>query len=84
MAPAASRRRIKRAATAGVVSAPPYLTRRIPVYELLDEESLVRLEAHADWLLAEIGIPTAKASLDRSRQKSLNRWQGLSGRRRKI
>ena len=30
--------------------------RRIPTYELLDEESLDRLEAHADWILDEIGI----------------------------
>ncbi len=36
--------------------APAYITREIPVYELLGEESLLRLENHADWLLAEIGI----------------------------
>ncbi|HCV33233.1 MAG TPA: trimethylamine methyltransferase, partial [Acidimicrobiaceae bacterium] len=30
--------------------------RRIPTYELLDEASLVRLEAHADWILDEIGV----------------------------
>jgi trimethylamine--corrinoid protein Co-methyltransferase len=36
--------------------APAFLRRRIPVYELLDEEALVRLEQHADWLLSEIGI----------------------------
>jgi trimethylamine--corrinoid protein Co-methyltransferase len=32
------------------------LTRKIPAYELLDEEALVRLEDHAEWLLSEIGI----------------------------
>ena len=32
------------------------MTRRIPAYELLDEEALVGLEQHADWLLSEIGI----------------------------
>ena len=30
--------------------------RRIPTYELLDEAALDRLEAHADWILDEIGI----------------------------
>ena len=38
------------------VGAPPYLTRKIPPYELLDEEALVRLERHADWVLTEVGI----------------------------
>jgi trimethylamine--corrinoid protein Co-methyltransferase len=32
------------------------ITRRIPTYELLDEDALARLEAHADWILREIGI----------------------------
>ena len=36
--------------------APPFLTRRIPAYELLDEQALLELERHADWLLGEIGI----------------------------
>ncbi|MDE0498457.1 MAG: trimethylamine methyltransferase family protein [Acidimicrobiaceae bacterium] len=30
--------------------------RRIPPYELLDEAALARLEAHADWILDEIGV----------------------------
>ena len=30
--------------------------RKIPAYELLDEESLLSLENHAEWLLTEIGI----------------------------
>lgn len=30
--------------------------RRIDAYNLLDEESLVRIEAHADWLLRNIGV----------------------------
>jgi trimethylamine--corrinoid protein Co-methyltransferase len=38
------------------INAPACLTRRIPVYELLDEEALVGLENHAEWLLSEIGI----------------------------
>ena len=36
--------------------APAFLRRRIPAYQLLDEEALVGLEQHADWLLSEIGI----------------------------
>ena len=32
------------------------MRRKIPAYELLDEESLVSLENHAEWLLSEIGI----------------------------
>ena len=34
----------------------PYITRRIPTYDLLDEASLVRIEATADRILAELGI----------------------------
>ena len=34
----------------------PYITRRIPTYDLLSEESLVRIEQAADTILAEIGI----------------------------
>jgi trimethylamine--corrinoid protein Co-methyltransferase len=36
--------------------APPYLTRKIPPYELLSEEGLQRVEHHADRLLEEIGL----------------------------
>jgi trimethylamine--corrinoid protein Co-methyltransferase len=35
---------------------PAYITRRIPPYELLSEESLRSVEAHADQLLEEIGF----------------------------
>ena len=30
--------------------------RKIPTYEVLNEEALSRLERHADWLLREVGI----------------------------
>ena len=30
--------------------------RRIPTYELLDADALDRLEAHADWILDEVGV----------------------------
>ena len=34
----------------------PYISRNIPTYDLLDEESLGKIEATADRILAEIGI----------------------------
>ncbi|EFO29401.1 trimethylamine methyltransferase family protein [Roseibium sp. TrichSKD4] len=34
----------------------PFITRRIPPYELLDEEALQKIEATTDRILAEIGI----------------------------
>jgi trimethylamine--corrinoid protein Co-methyltransferase len=36
--------------------APAFITRKIPAYELLSEEGLVKLENQADWLLSEIGL----------------------------
>ena len=58
MSRASSRRRARKgeAAERGGCQAPAFLKRRIPAYELLDEEALVRLEQHAEWLLSEIGI----------------------------
>ena len=38
------------------VASPVIAKRVIPTYELLDEEELQKLEAHADWILKEIGI----------------------------
>ncbi|MCP5373807.1 MAG: trimethylamine methyltransferase family protein [Hyphomicrobiales bacterium] len=37
-------------------AAPAYVTRRIPTYDLLDEESLVRVEDAAETILQEVGI----------------------------
>ena len=34
----------------------PYITRKIPPYEILDDESLTQIEATTDKILAEIGI----------------------------
>ena len=34
----------------------PYITRNIPTYDILGEESLLRIEAIADRILAEVGI----------------------------
>ncbi len=38
------------------VPIPATIRRQIPVYDLLDEEGVQKLEDHADWLLSEIGI----------------------------
>ena len=35
---------------------PPYITRRIPVYELANEETLHLIEDNAETVLEEIGI----------------------------
>ena len=51
-----SRRRQRGRAVADIPAARPDTRRKIPAYQLLDEESLVSLENHAEWLLAEIGI----------------------------
>ena len=50
--------RAARAADRAERSAAPVVQprRRIPTYELLDETSLDRLEAHAEWILDEIGV----------------------------
>jgi trimethylamine--corrinoid protein Co-methyltransferase len=56
MVRASSRRRQRQRGVAEIPMARPCTHRKIPVYELLDEESLVGLEDHADWLLQEIGI----------------------------
>ena len=55
-APARRRQRGHSCGEPEVVNAPAVLTRKIPAYELLDEEALVGLEDHAEWLLSEIGI----------------------------
>ena len=52
----ARRRPRRRDSRAAGRQAPAYLTRRIPCYDLLDEEALLGLEQQADWLLSEIGI----------------------------
>lgn len=47
-------RRAERAAPS--VLRAPYIVRGIPTYDILGEESLLRIEAIADRILAEIGI----------------------------
>ncbi len=53
---ARKRRRNARRREAPAAAAPAYLTRRIPPYRLLDDESLARIEQQAEWILAEIGV----------------------------
>jgi trimethylamine--corrinoid protein Co-methyltransferase len=48
-------RRAERGADRGV-AAPAYVTRRIGYVDVVDEETLVALEAQADWLIQEVGI----------------------------
>lgn len=59
-APVRRRKRRRRGSTAGIdtttAPCPAYLTRRIPRYELLSDEHLVRLEQQADWILSEVGM----------------------------
>src|SRR6185369_3107135 len=47
-------KRAARAARTGVSM--PYITRKIGIYEVLDEEGLATIERNADTILAEIGI----------------------------
>ena len=56
MAAKLARRRRRRQPQPAAAAAPPFLTRRIPPYELLDAGALDDLERQADWLLSEIGI----------------------------
>src|SRR5277367_5670870 len=52
-----SGRDAKRAArTARASASIPYITRKIPYYEVLDEEGLATMEHNADTILEEIGI----------------------------
>ena len=53
----ANARDAKRTARAALAShSVPYITRRIPVYEVLGEEGLSLIERNADIILEEIGI----------------------------
>ncbi|MCP4328249.1 MAG: trimethylamine methyltransferase family protein [Alphaproteobacteria bacterium] len=49
-------RRGPKTRAASSVAAPPYITRKIPFFELLSEDGLAAIEDNADILLQEIGI----------------------------
>ena len=51
-----STRAARKARRAQPPLAPAYITRALPPYELLSEEGLRAVEAHADRLLEEIGM----------------------------
>ena len=38
------------------IAAPAYVTRKIPFYEFLNEEGLLKIEDQAEWLMQEIGM----------------------------
>ena len=47
----------KRAARLGVVEvSAPYISRRLPLFDVLDEEGLSLIEANAETILAEVGV----------------------------
>ena len=46
----------ERAAALRKNTGPSHITRKIPYFEFADEESLVRIEDHAEWLMQDIGI----------------------------
>ena len=48
--------RAARRPTSALANRPDLFRRRIPTYELLDDETLDRLETHAEWILKEIGV----------------------------
>ncbi len=48
--------RIARRTQHSQLSASSVIIRKTPVYNSLDEEALEKLEAHADWILQEIGV----------------------------
>ena len=50
------RRSRRDSAAAEQPQAPAYLTRNIPVFEILNEEGLQQIEANAETILSEIGI----------------------------
>jgi trimethylamine--corrinoid protein Co-methyltransferase len=52
-----SARDAKRSARAAIAGpSVPYITRKIPIYEVLGEEGLSLIERNADTILEEIGI----------------------------
>lgn len=48
--------RLKRRASGGAQRSPTTFVRKTPTYDLLDDNALDKLEAHADWILDTIGI----------------------------
>ena len=60
MSPVSARRgrrsRRSREARSEPPKAPAFITRKIPYFEFMEEEGLVRIEEHAEWLMQEVGV----------------------------
>ncbi len=70
-APSTSRKSSGRARRKRLVQpAPAYVTRTIPFFEFMNEEDLVKIEDHADWLIQEVGLDFCDDP------KALEIWQG--------
>ncbi len=54
--PPRRRKRAARSDTSESIAVPAYIKRKIPFYEFLDEEGLVKIEEQADWLMQDVGI----------------------------
>lgn len=54
----ARRARSRRDTGAAAIAAPPspYIRRSLPFFDVLDEETVVKLEGQVDWILQEVGI----------------------------
>ncbi|MEM7208933.1 MAG: trimethylamine methyltransferase family protein [Pseudomonadota bacterium] len=50
------RRSVRASAAQAAPTAPAYITRKIPPYELLNQEELDKLEQQANWILSDIGM----------------------------
>ena len=46
----------QRSAAARGVPASPYIRRRLPVFDVLDEEALRRIEDQVDWIVQDVGV----------------------------
>ncbi|MGB0866664.1 MAG: trimethylamine methyltransferase family protein, partial [Granulosicoccaceae bacterium] len=49
-------RRTRAKTTAGAVLGSPYVQRKLPYFDPLDEEQIEQLEAQVDWLMQDVGI----------------------------
>ena len=55
--------------TSSVTKGVPYITRKVPFYEVLNEEDLTLIENNADTILQEIGVEF------RGDQEALDLWK---------
>lgn len=56
------------------VAAPAFITRRIPFFEVVDEEGLVKIEQQADWLIENVGVEFRDDPL------SLDHWRAAGAK----